>query len=141
MTHRANPTAIPAKDRSLPLVTYVLMLFSVVTGATAVLALVIAVIERRNAPAVVRSHYDFIIQTFWVAFFSLGMVFALAGLFSFMGYHWLPSLARLVFLLISLWVVVRSVIGVLRLRDGFGMAPTRSLGVPACLDTTSAQTA
>lgn len=122
--------AIDAEDRTLPLVTYVLMLLSVVTGATAALALVIAVISRKAAPEVLKTHYDFLIQTFWVAFFSLGMVFALAGLWGFMGYEWLPSIGRLVFLLVSLWVVVRSVIGMLRLRDGFGIAQTRSLGVP-----------
>jgi uncharacterized membrane protein len=130
MTTDATPGAISAEDRTLPLATYVLMLLSVVTGATAALALVVAVVSRRDAPDEIRSHYDYIIQTFWVAFFSLGLVLALAGLWEYMGYAWLPSLGRLLFMLVSLWVIVRCSIGMLRLGDSLGMAPSRTLGVP-----------
>lgn len=129
----AEPTtaALTSEDRMTALIAYVLMLFGIVTGATALLALFIAVMSQKTASDVLRSHYDFIIQTFWVAFFSVAMVFALAGLWSFMGYAWLPSLGRLVFLLVSLWVVVRSVIGILRLGEGDGIAELRTLGIPA----------
>jgi len=119
-----------AEDKTLPLVSYVLMLLAVVTGATAALALVIAMISRDEASERLRSHYDFVIQTFWVALFCVGMMFVLAGLFAIMGYAWLPSLGRLLYLLVSLWVVVRSMIGMLRLYQGAGMADIRTLGVP-----------
>jgi uncharacterized membrane protein len=126
-----SPTTLSAEDRTLPLAAYILMLLAVVTGATAALALVIAVVARRRAPEILRSHYDFIIQTFWVSFFSLGMVLALAGLWEYMGYTWLPPLARLVFMLVSLWIIVRTGVGMLRLAEGDGFAEARSLGVPA----------
>jgi len=119
-----------ADDNILPLVSYVLMLLAVVTGATAALALVIAMISRDEASDRLRSHYDFVIQTFWVALFCVGMMFVLAGLFAIMGYAWLPSLGRLLYLLVSLWVVVRSMIGMLHLYQGAGMADIRTLGVP-----------
>jgi len=121
-------------DRMAALIAYVLMLFGIVTGATAVMAFVIAVMSYKTASDVLRSHFEFIMQTFWVSFFTIAMVLALAGLWSFMGYNWLPSLGRLVFLLVSLWVVVRSVIGILRLGEGDGIAELKTLGIPARLE-------
>lgn len=119
-----------AEDRTLPLVTYVLMLLGVVTGVTALLALGIALYSRRTASDMLRSHYDFIVQTFWVAAFCMSLVFSLAVLWSYMGYEWLPSIARLVFLLVSLWVMVRTAVGILRLGAGDGIAESTSLGIP-----------
>ena len=127
---RAAGLSFSADDRMLPLVAYVLMLFGVVTGVTAIVAFGIAAYSRRNAPEVQRSHYDFIVQTFWVAAFCMSLVFSLAVLWSYMGYVWLPSVARLFFMLVSLWVVVRTAIGLLRLGEGDGMASTSSLGIP-----------
>ncbi len=132
MTASLAPVAplATAEERSFPLATYILMLLGVVTGVTAALALIMALTARRDASEIAQSHYDFIIQTFWVALYSVAMVLVLAGLFSVMEYAWLPSLGRLLFLLVSVWVVVRSAIAVLRLCDGDGMAVLPSLGVP-----------
>jgi len=125
----ASPAAA-AEDRMLPLVTYVLMLLGVVTGVTALLALGVALVSRRTPSDMLRSHYDFIVQTFWVAAFCMSLVFSLAVLWSYMGYAWLPSIARLVFLLVSLWVMVRTAIGIVRLSAGVGIAESNSLGIP-----------
>lgn len=127
---RTASASVPVDDRTPPLVTYMLMLLGVVTGVTALLALGIAMVSRRNAADMLRSHYDFIIHTFWVAAFCMSLVFSLAVLWSFMGYAWLPSVARLCFMLVSLWVLVRTGVGILRLGAGDGMAETNSLGIP-----------
>jgi uncharacterized membrane protein len=80
---------------------YILQLASLAVGVTALIALVMAYINRDDAPDWLHSHYQFQIRTFW-----LGLLFALIGsllLTVFVGIF--------ILLYLYLWMIVRCVKG------------------------------
>lgn len=99
----------PHGDRTLVLVNYVLLLFALSNGITALIALVIAFMRREQASAWLRNHYDFQIRTviYGIIIFIVGLatipVFLLGLLIWFVG---------------GIWLVVRTVVGLMRLVDG-----------------------
>jgi len=111
-----------AEDRTLPLVTYVMMLLSVVTGFTAIVALIVALVCKNRAPQNFTSHYDFIARTFWLALAGV-----LAAFGAFMA---APVYGQLAYLLVSLWVVMRSTVGVMRLTSGNVILNPQTLLLP-----------
>jgi uncharacterized membrane protein len=63
------------EDKTLPAVTYALYLLGFATGGlTTIAGAVIAHIQQGASGPVMRSHYTYLIRTFW-----LGIVFAIAG--------------------------------------------------------------
>ncbi len=92
------------------------MLLSIVTGLAGLVAIIIAYISLKDATGDQRSHYEYVIRTFWVALIAVVALFAFAWSFTLFPFSFLPVYGRLLYLLISLWVAVRSVIGVVRVR-------------------------
>ena len=80
---------------------YILYLVSLVFGITSVVAVVIAYVNRNDAPAWLRSHYDFQIRTFWISIPFL----LIGGLLSLILIGWL------IILLWVVWLAVRCVKG------------------------------
>jgi uncharacterized membrane protein len=81
---------------------YVLYLVAIVFGITGLVGVVMAYVYRSEAPAWLRSHYQFQIRTFWI-----GLLYFLIGLlltFLLIGY--------LVLLLWVVWLVIRCVKGI-----------------------------
>ncbi|KAA5805112.1 hypothetical protein F1654_03755 [Alkalicaulis satelles] len=99
----------PTGDRLLALVNYVLLLLALSNGITALIALVIAFIRRDTAPDWLRNHYDFQIRTV-----IYGLIIAIVGFATL----WLLGLGVLIWLLGAIWLVVRAVVGLMRLVDG-----------------------
>lgn len=99
----------PNGDRTLALVNYVLLLFAVSNGVTALIALVIAFIRRETAPAWLRNHYDFQIRTV-----IYGIIIFVVGFATI----WVLGLGLLIWLIGAVWLVVRTVVGLMRLVDG-----------------------
>jgi len=99
----------PHGDRTLALVNYVLLLFALSNGITALIALVIAFMRRNKAPAWLLNHYDFQIRTV-----IYGIIIAVVGFATI----WLLGLGLLIWLLGAVWLVVRTVVGLMRLVDG-----------------------
>lgn len=122
--------ALSSEGRTLLLVTHVLMLMSVVTGATGLVAAMIAYMSMRDAPEDQRSHYEYVIRTFWIALIAVVALFAIAFSFVLFPFAFLPMYGRLLYLLISLWVMVRSIVGIMRLMGGSGIANPNTLLVP-----------
>ncbi len=80
---------------------YILYLVSIVVGITGIIGVVMAYINRSEAPAWLKSHYTFQIRTFWIGllFFIIGVLTS----FILIGY------LILVFWLV--WLIIRCVKG------------------------------
>jgi uncharacterized membrane protein len=82
-------------------VIYVLYLVTVISGVTALIGVVMAYLYRDEAPAWLRTHYEFQIRTFWI-----GVLYSLiAGIlcFVFIGF--------VLFFVIAVWWIIRCVKG------------------------------
>lgn len=80
---------------------YVLYLASVVIGLTGVIGVIIAYVNKSEAPDWLQSHYQFQIRTFWIG-----------CLFTFIGLLLMLVLVGWVVLLFTvIWLIVRSVKG------------------------------
>jgi len=87
---------------------YILYLFGLVAGITAIIGLIMAYIYRDGAPAWLRTHYRFQIRTFWI-----GLVYLVIGILTspiFIGYF--------VLLFWLFWLVVRCVKGIKLVDEG-----------------------
>ena len=123
--HDAAPVLPPesrADDRTLPAVAYGLYLLGFATGITAVVGLVVAYANRDTAGPVARSHYDFLIRTFWMLFgwaliasalFGVGLLFSLI----LVGIP-VVGASLLIFSALGLWYAVRCVLGIIYLARG-----------------------
>jgi len=80
---------------------YVLYLVGVFTGLTALVGLVMAYINKSDAPDWLRSHYQFQIRTFWIGLLCMfvGMILSVV----LVGY--------LILFLWLIWLVIRCVKG------------------------------
>jgi uncharacterized membrane protein len=114
--------AEPAEDRTMPAVVYALYLIGLVNGLTVLIGLVLAYVYRDHASPRMRSHYTFLIRTFWLWFIWIVIGAALlfwGGLLSvilvgipFFVLGWLDVG------LVHIWFAVRAIVGVIYLaRD------------------------
>lgn len=90
-----------AKAASSCNLVYILYLVALIVGVTALVGVIIAYINRGDAPPAIQSHYQFQIRTFWI-----GLLFSLVGaVTSIILIGWLILLATLI------WWIVRCVKG------------------------------
>ena len=108
-----------AEDRTMPAVVYALYLIGVVNGLTILLGLVLAYANRGGAGARARSHYTFLIRTFWLwfAWALIALTLILWGGILSLVLIGLPffALGWLIFGLIHIWFAVRAIAGVIYL--------------------------
>lgn len=120
MTDRLSYGA--TEDRTLPAVVYGLYLLGLTHGLTILIGLIIAYVSRDRAGPRARTHYTFLIRTFWlsIVWFVVGVALIVwGGIFSviligvpFFALGWLICGA------VWLWFLVRCVVGVIYLaRD------------------------
>lgn len=112
---------MPVESRTLPGVTYGLYLLGLTHGLTILIALIIAYASRDSAGPRMRSHYTFIIRTFWlsIGWFMIGLALIFwGGIFSlvlvglpFLGLGWAICAA------VWVWVLIRLVLGTVRLAN------------------------
>ncbi|MEO8115558.1 MAG: hypothetical protein ABI655_14315 [Phenylobacterium sp.] len=123
MTDRLDYGAV--EDRTMPAVVYALYLLGFATfGATTLVGLIIAYASQAGAGPQSRSHYTFLIRTFWL---SLAFMVVAAVLFAFglplslilIGIP-LLLLAKAVVGLTCIWFAVRAILGVVFLARGEG---------------------
>ena len=82
-------------------VVYILYLVGIIFGLTGIIGVVMAYINKREAPDWLKTHYQFQIRTFWI-----GLIYVLIGMVSsviLIGY--------LVLLFWVVWLVIRCVKG------------------------------
>jgi uncharacterized membrane protein len=117
-----TPLPQAAEDRTLPAVAYGLYLLGFVTGITPLIGLVIAYVQRDQASEKLRSHYTFLINTFWMAigWIIIGCLLLAVGIplsFILIG---IPAalLGWAILALVGVWFAIRCGLGVLYLaRD------------------------
>lgn len=111
-----------AEDRTMPAVVYGLYFLAFATGITAIIGLIIAYAQRDGAGAKMRTHYTFLIRTFWmsIAWWIIGGALVLfGGVFSIIlvGLPFL-MLGGLILALVGVWWAIRCIVGVIYLaRD------------------------
>jgi uncharacterized membrane protein len=112
-----------AEDRTMPAVAYALYLLGFATGGlTAVVGVILAYASQASAGPEMRSHYTFLIRTFWIGLVwcvIAGMMFAVGIPLSFIliGIP-LLILAKLMLALGAVWYGVRCITGVIFLAQG-----------------------
>lgn len=116
-----------AEDRTMPAVTYALYLLAFATGGvTAVIGIVIAHVQQGGAGPVMRTHYTFLIRTFWIGLLLAilgglvgGILFALGAVLAIIliGFP-IMALAGLVWMLAAVWFAVRCIVGLVYLSRG-----------------------
>lgn len=110
------------EDRTMPAIVYGLYLLAFATGVTALIGLVLAYAQQGQAGARMRSHYTFLIRTFWISIFWWivgGALCLFGGVFSVILIG-LPFLAIgvLILAVIGVWWALRCIVGVIYLaRD------------------------
>ncbi len=97
-----------SSERSLVNIVYILYLVSLIFGVTLLIGVVIAYVNRRDAPEWLGSHYDFQIRTFWI-----GLLYVLIG-----AATTLIFIGWLLLLLWAVWLIVRCARGMKHLARG-----------------------
>ena len=111
-------SASTSDERTLPIIAYATYLAAPITVAlTAVVGVIIAHSGRDSASPMARTHYEFLIRTFWIGLFAsiagavaLGVGFVLS--FILIGIPILV-LAGVFLTLVCVWFVVRAVVGLI----------------------------
>ena len=114
------------EDRTMPAVCYALYLLAFATGITAIIGLIIAYAQQGSAGPVMRTHYTFLIRTFWIGL-VLAVVGAVAGAILFaigavltvvlIGFP-IMALAGLVWAVAAVWFAIRCIVGLVYLSRG-----------------------
>jgi uncharacterized membrane protein len=109
------------EDRTLPAVTYALYLLAFATGFTAIIGVIVAYANQGAAGPQMRTHYTFLIRTFWIglvwcliAGMTLGVGIPLS--FILIGIP-LLILAKVMFGLGAVWYGLRCIVGVIYLAQ------------------------
>jgi uncharacterized membrane protein len=92
-------------ERQTALIVYVLMLVPIVVPVTHVVGLVIAYVSRDTAPEWLRSHYTYLIRTFWIGLLYLVIAGVLCAVL--IGFVLVPA--------VVVWYIVRCALGLARL--------------------------
>ena len=95
-------------DRILAVINYALLLVGIGNGLTVLIAAILAYVRKDNADPLVKNHFQFQIRTFW---YWLAMV--IVGALT-----WIFLIGMLILLVANIWLVIRSVVGMIRLVDG-----------------------
>ncbi|WP_422385530.1 DUF4870 family protein [Oceanicaulis alexandrii] len=95
-------------DRILAVINYALLLVGIGNGLTVLIAAILAYVRKDNADPLVKNHFQFQIRTFW---YWLAMV--IVGALT-----WIFLIGMLILLIANIWLVIRSVVGMIRLVDG-----------------------
>jgi len=115
------------EDRTMPAVVYALYLLAFATGGlTAIVGIIIAHVQQGVAGPVMRSHYTFLIRTFWLGLVLAvlggvvgGILFGLGALLTviLIGFP-IMALAGLIWAAAAVWFAVRCIVGVVYLARG-----------------------
>ncbi len=111
MTNNVTEQAIEkAKERGaakLALIIYILYLASFVIGLTGIIGLIMAYVNKSDAPNWLQSHYQYQIRTFWI-----GFLFAFAGVATM-----IIAIGYIILLASAIWFIVRCVKGMKLLNE------------------------
>ena len=104
----ANTSGGQSSAGSLAKIVYILYLIGLITGITSVVGVILAYINKAQAPAWVQSHYRFQIRTFW-----LGCLYSFIGaLTSLIFIGWL------ILFCVAIWLIMRCIKGMQWAENG-----------------------
>jgi uncharacterized membrane protein len=113
-----DPQRTAGFDFNGPSIVALLYLGGFITGISALVGLILAYVWKgENRPAWEMSHYEFQIRTFW-----LGLAASIVGIVLM-----IVGIGFLILLAVCVWVVVRSVISLLKAQKKEAMPDPRSL--------------
>ena len=109
-------------DKTMPAVAYALYLLAPVTGFSAIIGLIVAYAGQGSASAKMRSHFTFLIRTFWITVvaFILGCMVLVVGIPLSVVLIGIPMMIAggMVMGVASVYLFVRALVGVIYLaRD------------------------
>lgn len=115
-THLPPPPAASTDERTLPIVTYALYLGGFLTGGlTPIVGVIIAHASKDKGSWFARSHYQFLIRTFWITVLGLLVGGAAMGVGVILSVILIGipimAVAGLFMGLVGIWFAVRSVVG------------------------------
>ena len=109
-----------AEGRTANLI-YILYLLNLIFGVTSFIGVIVAYINKGDAPEWVQSHYRFQIRTFWIS-----LLLAVIGMVTMM-----VGIGFLVWAFLAVWGLIRVVSGFLLANDGKPISGSKYWGVMA----------
>jgi uncharacterized membrane protein len=112
-----------AEDKTMPAVVYALYLLGFATGGiTTIVGIIMAHVQQGTAGPAMRTHYTFLIRTFWIGV----VISVLAGLLMAVGIPLsfiligipLVIVAGLAWAVVGIWFAVRCIVGLVYLSRG-----------------------
>jgi uncharacterized membrane protein len=103
-------------NTSMALIVYILYFVAYISGITAIVGVIIAHVQKGSGDALLDSHYDFQIRTFWV-----GILYLIAG-----GILMFVLVGFLVWAWWFIWSLIRNIKGILALNEHRPIADPRS---------------
>jgi uncharacterized membrane protein len=103
-------------NSSMALIVYILYFAAYFVGITAIIGVIIAHVQKGSGDAVLDSHYEFQIRTFWV-----GLLYLIVG-----GILTLVLVGFLVLAWWFIWSLIRNIKGILALNENRPVADPRS---------------
>lgn len=118
----ADDGRIYNEDKTLPAVCYALYLLAFATGITAVAGLIIAYSQQGAAGPLMRSHYTFLIRTFWIGLVLMVAAGLLTGIGALLSVILIGipivMLGASAMAVASIWYGVRCIVGLVYLSRG-----------------------
>lgn len=119
---QTETAVVISEDRTVPAITYGLYLLGLVNGVTILIGLIVAYVNRDNAGPRMRSHYTFLIRTFWIGigiFLALGLLIMISAVLSVLLIG-IPFLMLFLALwgAVGVWFAVRCIVGLVYLSQG-----------------------
>lgn len=110
------------EDKTMPAVCYALYLLAFATGITAIVGVVIAYAQQSVAGPIMRSHYTYLIRTFWGGLMMMiagGVIFGVGAILAIIliGIP-IMALAWLILTVATIWYAVRCIVGLVYLSRG-----------------------
>ena len=116
-----------AEDKTMPAVVYALYLLGFATGGiTTIVGIIIAHMQQGTAGPAMRTHYTFLIRTFWIGLLLAivggvvgGIVFAIGAILAviLIGFP-IMALAAAIWCVAAVWFAVRCIVGLVYLSRG-----------------------
>ena len=110
------------EDTTMATVCYALYLAAFFTGITAIVGVIIAYAQQNTAGPVMRSHYTFLIRTFWIGLALMVATCIVAGIGAVLSVVLIGIpilfLAGLMGTVASIWFAVRCIIGLVNCARG-----------------------
>jgi uncharacterized membrane protein len=117
MTHTDPGRQQPVvSNTTMALIIYILSFVAYFVGITAIVGVIMAHVQKGSGDAMLESHYDFQIRTFWI-----GLLYLIVG-----GVLMLVLIGWLVWLWWLIWSLIRNVKGILALNENRPIANPHS---------------